>query len=469
MVNHLREELMSLPEVIKSNLDKNAVEFECFVTNHPFSFYHNAEQLGIPLKQLVRAAVIEAHGQKRLLILRAQDLLDFSSLNTIYGKSVTMAHKYESKIEGCDPQAKVPLPELQKMEMLVDKAVLEASSIYFDGGLNGSFVKVSGEDFKRLHVDSTMGEFSYPAEKLNEIDYQNESEGNTLKSFTPLRIQQRVEETFDLPAMPAIAQEVMRLRIDTRAGAPELAQIVSQDPSLAAQVISWASSPYYGYQGRIDSLTTAISRVLGFDLVLNLALGISVGKSLNVSNEGPLGLNAYWKQSVYTATLAEKLCGFIRGKNRPQRGLVYLAGLLHNFGQLLLGHLFPPQFYLINRYVEMNPHIPVVDIERHLLGISHVEIGAWLMESWNMPEELTSAVRWHHQEDNKDEYAIYSNIVLIANRLLKRLEIGDATQITLPEEIMEMIGLEESDALKALDLISEDELDLNSIAHQMVA
>ncbi|MFT5452530.1 MAG: HD-like signal output (HDOD) protein/prolyl-tRNA editing enzyme YbaK/EbsC (Cys-tRNA(Pro) deacylase) [Enterobacterales bacterium] len=460
---------MPLVEVIKNELDSKEIAFDYIETEHPYSFYNDATKLGIPLDELARATVVEAHGENRLLVLRAGDMLDFSSLNTIYGKSISIASNHISTIEGCDPQCKVPLPGLQDLEIVIDQSIFTSEYIYFDAGIKGSYIKVKAEDFKRLHLESTFGEFSCPAEKLYNVSYNEEQDGSSLKSFTPMRIQQRVEETFDLPTMPAIAQEVMRIRIDPKAGASDLAKIVAQDPSLSAQVISWASSPYYGYQGQIDSIATAISRVLGFDLVLNLALGISVGKSLNVSNEGPLGLNAYWKQSVYAATLSEKLCSFIRGKNRPQRGLVYLSGLLHNIGQLLLGHLFPPQFYLINKYVEMNPHIPIANIERYLLGISHVEVGAWLMESWNMPDELIAAVRWHHDEDYEGENAVYSNIVLLANRLLKRLEIGDSTQILLPEKIMAMVGINEKDAFKALDLIVEDEIELDAIAQQMVA
>ncbi|MCP4274661.1 MAG: hypothetical protein GY781_22275, partial [Gammaproteobacteria bacterium] len=65
--------------------------------------------------------------------------------------------------------------------------------------------------------------------------------------------------------------------------------------------------------------------------------------------------------------------------------------------------------------------------------------------------------------------AVYSNIVLIANRLLKRLDIGDSTQILLPGHAMELLGLDEQDANNALDLIIEDGLDLDTIARQMVA
>jgi HD-like signal output (HDOD) protein len=122
---------------------------------------------------------------------------------------------------------------------------------------------------------------------------ENIDEKEVELSFTPTRLKQRIDETFDLPAMPDIAQDIMKLRVDPSADAAKLAQIVSRDPSLAAQVISWASSPYYGYQGKIDSIETAIARVLGFELVMNLALGISIGKSLKVPKEGPLGIRKF--------------------------------------------------------------------------------------------------------------------------------------------------------------------------------
>jgi len=460
---------MPLPKIVQSELESNGIQFKVVATKTPFSFYQDATNLQIPLESLARGIVVNSNEQSRMLVLRAADMLDFSALTSTYGNTIDIVHNFKSNHPDCDTESRIPIPAIQDMEIVIDQALLSNDSVFIDAGVKGNYIQISGDDFKALHSDSTLGNFSFSVDKLKHVDPFDESDAGTLHSFTPKRMQQRVEETLDLPAMPAIAEEVMRIRVDPRAGATDLAKIVSKDPSLSAQVISWASSPYYGYQGKINSIETAISRVLGFDLVLNLALGISVGKSLNVAPDGPLGLHAYWRQSVYTATLCEKLCGFIRSKDRPQRGLVYLSGLLHNFGQLLLGHLFPAQFYLINRYTEMNPHIPVSDIEHHLLDTSHLEVGAWLMESWNMPEELIAAVKWHHKEVTEGKNAVYSNIVLIANRLLKRLDIGDSTQHILPGQIMEILGLNEEDANKALNLIVEDGVELDTIAKQMVA
>ena len=174
---------MALPEVIKRALDSKGIHYEVLESDSPVSFYLDAKKFGIPLEKLVRATVIESHGQQRLLILRAGDLLDFSSLNTIYGNSVTIASNYKSDIAGCDPESRVPIPKLQRLEIVADKAILDADVVYFDAGVRGGFVRILGDDFKRLHVDSTIGEFSCPSEKLYKVNYQEHILLNQMKNF----------------------------------------------------------------------------------------------------------------------------------------------------------------------------------------------------------------------------------------------------------------------------------------------
>ena len=96
-------------------------------------------------------------------------------------------------------------------------------------------------------------------------------------------------------------------------------------------------------------------------------------------------------------------------------GLAYLSGLLHDFGYLALGHLFPARFFLFNHFLAVNPRLPLSAVERYMLGVEHWHIGAWVMQTWSMPEEVIAAVRWHHSEDCTQPHAEYSNLVLIAN------------------------------------------------------
>jgi HD-like signal output (HDOD) protein len=149
--------------------------------------------------------------------------------------------------------------------------------------------------------------------------------------------------------------------------------------------------------------------------------------------------------------------------------MVYLSGLLHNFGHLLLGHVFPPQFFLVNRYVAANPSVQVDAIERHVLGVSHEEIGAWLMQAWHMPDELITVVRWHHQEEFSSPYAVYSNLVLIANRLLKRLNVGDAGTSHLPEAVMGSLHLNSEEVEGEFEQLRNNRDELEALAQKLAA
>src|SRR5690606_38346886 len=157
----------------------------------------------------------------------------------------------------------------------------------------------------------------------------------------------------------------------------ELVDIVESDAALAAQVVSWAASPYYASPGKVESVQDAIVRVLGFDVVSNLAVGMILGNMLALPKDSVCGVTPYWLQSVYCSTAMEAVSRQIPPKLRPSQGLACLAGLLHNFGDLVLAHIFPPQFSTICRYIEANPGIGHVAIDRHLLGISREQISAW--------------------------------------------------------------------------------------------
>lgn len=141
-----------------------------------------------------------------------------------------------------------------------------------------------------------------------------------VERFTALRIQQRLQDTLGLPALAPTTQKIIMLRSRPDAGVDELVPVVRLDPSLSAQVMSWAASPYYAAPGEVNSIEDAIIRVLGFDLVVNLALGIAMGQVLQVPEDMPRGSIPYWQQAVHAATLAEMLAGGCRGRRVPEPG-----------------------------------------------------------------------------------------------------------------------------------------------------
>lgn len=288
-----------------------------------------------------------------------------------------------------------------------------------------------------------------------------------VERFTALRIQQRLEDTLGLPVLAPTTQKIIQLRSNPDAGVDELVPVVRLDPSLSAQVMSWAASPYYAAPGKVSSIEEAIIRVLGFDLVVNLALGIAMGQVLHVPHDVPRGSTPYWRQSVYAATLAEMLARKMPLDGRPKIGLAYLSGLLHNFGYLVLAHLFQPQFSLLSRYLEANPHLEPVLIELQVLNVTRDQIGSWLLESWSLPSEVSGAIRQQQLDSPEGEAAVYARLLRLTLRLLRREGLADGPVYPADGALLEQLGLTTEQVEEALDTLFSSRGDLDQLTHML--
>lgn len=336
------------------------------------------------------------------------------------------------------------LPQITSMESLIDSTLLEQPELFIVSGNGHEWLKVPMEQFRNLTTSSRVGNYTAPLltdmhnnDTLHDLDDVHAA----LKQFTPLRIKQRLSETLDLPPLPETANRIIELRIDKNAGPVELAHAVELDPGLSAQVLNWARSPYYGVRGEIKTVEEAVVRVLGFDLVINLALGLALGRALSVPKEGPHGYAPYWQQSVITATLCSELVQKMPHELRPSSGVAYLCGLMHNFGFLILGHVFPPQFALVNRHIEANPHVNRMYIERHLLGMTREQISAALLMQWRMPEEVVTSTRQQHNPLYEGDHAVYARLLYVASRSLRKNGFGDGPFEPIDDHILLTLGL----------------------------
>lgn len=458
----------------------------------PVETLEEAAQLcGVASRQFVRAVLLKDAAGPLLAVLPLSHLIDFQALERLLGRQLTPASAEETArtFADCEPGTVPPLGTAYGLETLIDTSVFDSEDLYFEPGVRDVLIHMRRSGFRRLQAEAGSGAFSRSVEQLRAASALgpgadlNVPEGidldSVVASFTPAPdVRRHIEEIYELPPMPAMAHRILQLRSDPDASAEDLARIVEVDPSLAAQVVRYASSPFFGYRGKLESIRDAISRVLGFDMVANMALGLAAGRTFRNPPDGPLGMNAFWRHSAYCAAMVQALAKAMPGTARPRPGLVYLAGLLHNFGFLLMGHLFQPEFFLLNKLVAANPKTPVTEIEkrvlcmgqaRDVLCMGHPCIGAWLTHSWRLPDEITVTVCEHHNERYDGEHAVYPNLVLIANRLLKRHGIGDEASEELPTEVLSRLGLEEARVLGILEDLTSASSELEAIARHLAA
>ena len=459
---------MSIAESARRYLDSTGIRYR--ILSHPRTetLEQAAGSVGIPLQSLARALMLKDGKGLLMAVLPTSHVIDFAALCEILQRPVDLAPSDEVAgiFRDCEPGSFPPLAAAYGIDAIVDHSLTDSNDVYIEPGDHTSLIKVSSEDFEFLQRDYRRGSFARPIAALKHPRFPGTSILAIEQMAKRFTIQRRIEDIHDLPAMPPMAARILELHGDPLADADDLAEVIELDPGLAAQVIRYATSPFYGYRGKITSIADAISRVLGFDVVMSIALGLAMGRSFQIPFNGPLGLRAYWRHALYSALLTQKLSNMMPLESRPPVGLAYLTGLLHDFGHLIFAHVFQPEFFLLNRLVMANANIAIIDLERTVIGVQHEQIGAWLMRAWGMPEELVAVVRWHHHEHYHGEYVQYVQLSLLADILLKPLGIGDAASDALPPHILQALGLSEAQAKMVLSEVIARAEALDALARE---
>jgi len=449
------------PSVIRLLLGKLGIGYT-EVLEHP----------GLNAERKVQAVLLDDAIGALMVLFPQSQLLDLNRLAELTGRRLTAVPQERlERMLGKHNLSLLPgLPALTSSPCLYEQSLLDQPLLLIHSGEPGMLLEIRGEDFKGMLTQASAANFgellSRIRPNLDRPGDDREEITQAVQAFTARRIQQRLEATIEIPPLAGSAQKIIKLRVDPNATIDDITGVVETDPALAAQVVSWAASPYYASPGKIRSVEDAIVRVLGFDLVINLALGLALGKTLSLPKDHPQQATPYWQQSIYTAAVIEGLTRAMPRAQRPEAGLTYLAGLLHNFGYLLLAHVFPPHFSLICRHLEVNPHLCHTYIEQHLLGISREQIGAWLMRHWDMPDELATALRFQHDPTYDGEFAEYANLVCLAVRLLRSRGVGSGPDTSIPDALLERLGLTRDKAEEAVSKVLDAEVLLRELASQ---
>lgn len=443
-------------------LTRQAIGYDIICHSRTRSLRQAAEAANVSCRQFARAIILSVQQRRYMAVLPLDHLLDFQALEKLLGArpELVPARELAPVFDDCEPGCIPPLAAAYGFEGICDEVLFSQQRVVFEGGMHNSLLRVDGAGFAGLMHQVQRAVISRPEESLRESRppvglAAPALSTSTMDELTPASdVCARIEEIYELPLMPGHAQQLLALRNRPEAHVEELARVVEQDPSLAAQVMKYARSPLFAYGGKLESIEEAVARVLGFDTVLNLALGLAALKPFRIAPDGPLGLKAFWRHASLSAGLAQKLSKELALAQRPAPGLVYLGGLLHNFGYLLLGQLFQPEFYLLNRMVAANPDTPVTELEqrvlcrgqaREMMCAGHAQVGAWLMERWNLPPPVVTAVRHHHDPDYAQEHAVYAQLLLLSDRMLKRYGIGDGDCAELPPQALDLVGMDEEE------------------------
>ena len=219
--------------------------------------------------------------------------------------------------------------------------------------------------------------------------------------------------------MPGNAAKVLAMLDDPEFEVSQIEETLRLDPELTANVLRLTNSAYFGLSEKIGSLKQAIV-VLGSKKLIQLVMATCMSGLMSQRVKGyNLEKGDLWQHSIAVSVVSEKLVEEIGLKAEPE---IFTAALLHDIGKLLLGEHIAD--YMQTIFDQVTPEKSFMNIERDVLGTDHAEIGARILRNWSFPDNVVTAVRWHHEPDQAPEINTMTDVVHAANVLCQMIGIG---------------------------------------------
>lgn len=262
------------------------------------------------------------------------------------------------------------------------------------------------------------------------------------------------------PPLPHAVTEIIRLLDDENATPGQLARKIESDIGILTGVLKLVNSSQYAISGGVSSAEHAVM-VLGFNAVRNLACLEGVSSHFRIRSQQDFDYVKFMGHSIGVACCAK----FIAKHVRQDPNTAFVAGLLHDMGQLVVAVQLPDAFHAVIEYMKQNDcHISVAELA--ILGKDHAEIGLHLANRWNFPSIIGEAIGNHHlvAEEVSSRMA---DVVHVADILGHALELGTSDHIPpLSHGAMHRLNLDFQHIRPHFDQI-EDEY--NSLAQILVA
>jgi HD-like signal output (HDOD) protein/CheY-like chemotaxis protein len=221
----------------------------------------------------------------------------------------------------------------------------------------------------------------------------------------------------ELPSAPSVYLKLVDKLNEPDASVDEVAEIVAGDIAISARLLQLANSAIFRTSREIATVKMAAS-YLGLSMVRNLVLASEVFRAFADAHP-VMGFSVEGLQSHARLT-----AGIVAGMDLPKgvQNSAAVAALLHDAGKLVLACKMPDRFSrLLSRASEKNQ--PLFRVEEELWGITHAEIGAYLLGLWGLPVGITEAVAYHHSPSRVPHYRFDAvAAVHIANLLAHECE-----------------------------------------------
>ena len=236
----------------------------------------------------------------------------------------------------------------------------------------------------------------------------------------------------NLPTPSPIIMKLVQLLRYEEVQMKEIINAIERDQSLVAQLMKLINSGFYGLKHKIDSVETAVG-LLG---ITNLKQVIYSATAVDLFSEEE---KKEWEHAYSTSVL---MTNIMKENELPVASNLPLTSLLHDMGKIVL-RKFRPQKYKLAQMAADEKKVPLFQTEAALINLNHAEVGAMIMERWQMTQDIITPVLYHHSKEIPNEFLLETALLKFANWV--DCLVRGITCLEPERNLMEASGIEEID------------------------
>jgi putative nucleotidyltransferase with HDIG domain len=237
------------------------------------------------------------------------------------------------------------------------------------------------------------------------------------------RIRSKVMALTALPLLPATYGQLLSALGSEKSSIDNIADIIGRDIGMTAKILHLINSAFFGRSTRVENVGRAVS-LLGLETVRSLVLTTGVFQQFAGLELNGLTLDGIYSHCLAVGTASAKVARKLKHEKQAVDNAL-LAGMMHDVGKAVLLTQFQSQIKeAITKAKSRLAELHLVEAE--VIGVTHAEIGAYLISLWGESHDTVEAVALHHHPSKTPRVSSNAlTAVHIANALVRRVEYDD--------------------------------------------
>jgi HD-like signal output (HDOD) protein len=220
-----------------------------------------------------------------------------------------------------------------------------------------------------------------------------------------------LREHCSLPALPEAVVRLQGMMQDEGSDSAMVAEIISGDPALVAQVLAVVNSAYYSLPKTTSNVKFAVA-YLGLSVIQRIVISVGVVNAMGIKEKKEL--KDYWHHSFYTALITKYIAKKFYRYLDPE-GL-WTASILHDIGKLVYIKFFPEHYRELIRFSKQNGCL-FSEAEKHYNLPLSSYLGYLLCHHWRLPIEVEAACEYHNLSHISKEGSDFQTVIALGNLL----------------------------------------------------